>query len=162
MKKPAEQYFRFPRRLLTSPAWSVLNIHERRAFDRLMEEHQSKSGFVNDGLVVTRRDFVSAHVPPKHVRGSWLVLVNLGIIKCTRSMGGSKSGRTPNMWKPTFLPSTPMLDDATHDYLEIKTVEEAKRIAEQHRSHEKRKGRMPQKHRKLRAVSLPSIATSES
>jgi len=37
-----EQYYRFPRQLLESPAWSVLNINERRAFDRIMREHQSK------------------------------------------------------------------------------------------------------------------------
>jgi hypothetical protein len=46
MKPPKEQWFRFPRKLLESPAWSVLNLHERRVFDRIMREHQSKSGFV--------------------------------------------------------------------------------------------------------------------
>src|SRR4051794_35234096 len=74
-----DQYFRFPRRLLTSPAWSVLNINERRAFDRIMEEHQSKSGFVNDGLAVTTRDFVKFGVQPKHVTSSMRVLRALGI-----------------------------------------------------------------------------------
>jgi hypothetical protein len=144
VKKSEEQYFRFPRRLLTSPAWSVLNINERRAFDRIMEEHQSKSGFVNDGLVVTTRDFVQASIHPRNVKSSMLVLAALGIIRCTRNMGGSRNGRTPNAWKPTFLPSKPGADDASHDYLEIKTPEEAKMIAELHRFHEKRQGRMPQ------------------
>jgi hypothetical protein len=150
MRAPNEQYFRFPRQLLTSPAFRVLNIHERHAFDRIMEEHQSKSGFVNDGLVVTARDFVTWGIQPRHVSPSLCVLRELGIIECTRNMGGSKSGRTPNMYRPTFLPRTPKLNDATHDYLEIKTVEEAHRIAELHRFHEKRKGRMPQKHRPIR------------
>jgi hypothetical protein len=152
MKKATEQYFRFPRQLLNCPAWSVLNIHERRAFDRIMEEHQSKSGFVKDGLVVTKRDFVAAGIHPRHVKSSLNVLAALGIIVRTRSMGGSANGRTPNMYAPTFLPRDPAKkDDATHDYLEIKTLEEAHRIAELHRSREKRKGRMP---RKLRAPRL--------
>jgi hypothetical protein len=165
MKTPNEQYYRFPRKLLTSPAFRALNIHERHAFDRIMEEHQSKSGFVNDGLVVTTRDFVIWGIHPRHVASSLLVLVALDIIECTRNMGGSANGRTPNLWKPTFLPSTPKLDDATHDYLKIKTLEEANAIAEIHRFHEKRKGRMPQKHRptsKLRTVLTPPRVTTTS
>jgi hypothetical protein len=141
--KTNEQYFRFPRQLLNSPAWSVLNINERRAFDRIMEEHQSKSGFVKDGLVVTTRDFVSADIHPRHVKSSLRVLAALGIIVCTRGMGGSANGRTPNMYAPTFLPRDPTKkDDSAHDYLEIKTLEEAKRRAELHRFHEKRRDRI--------------------
>jgi hypothetical protein len=161
MKAPNEQYFRFPRQLLTSPTWSVLNIHERRAFDRIMEEHQSKSGFVNDGLPVTKRDFVSFGVQPKHVASSLRVLRELGIIECTRNMGGSISGRTPNMWRPTFLPRTPTSNDATHDYLKIKTFEEAKAIAHAYRVHETRKDRpLPPKTRRLRKASAAPIATA--
>ncbi len=166
MKSPNEQYFRFPRQLLNSPAWSMLNINERRAFDRIMEEHQSKSGFVKDGLVVTYRDLLKAGIHPKHVKGTMLVLTNLGIIKCTRDMGGSANGRTPKMYAPTFLPRDPTAGDVpTNDYLEIKTVEEAHRIAELHRFHEKRKGRMPQKQRptsKLRTVLTPPRVTTTS
>ena len=161
MKKATEQYFRFPRQLLNSPAWSVLNIHERRAFDRIMEEHQSKSGFVNDGLIVTKADFVTCGIHPKHVVRALRVLRELGIVECTRSMGGSKSGRTPNMWKPTFLPTTPTSNDATNDYLKIATREEAKAIAHSHRHHETRRERPPPpRQRKLRMVSSPPMATS--
>jgi hypothetical protein len=154
-----EQYVRFPRQLLDSPVLDVININEFRALRRILQEHQRKSGFVNHGLVVTYRDFVRAGIHPKHVTSSLRVLVALDIIQCTRNMGGSESGRTPNMWKPTFLPSTPKLDDAGHDYLKIKTQEEAEAIADIHRFHEKRKGRMPQKHRPIR-VSSPSMVTT--
>jgi hypothetical protein len=156
MKKTNEQYFRFPRQLLTSPAWSVLNINERRAFDRIMEEHQSKSGFVNDGLIVTKADFVSYGIQPKNVVRALRVLRELGIIECTRNMGGSVNGRTPNLWRPTFLPRTPTSNDATHDYAKF-TLEEAKAIAHKYRAHETRKGRIPSR---LRNVSVPSIATA--
>jgi hypothetical protein len=131
--KTSDQYFRFPRQLLTSHAWKVLNIHERRAFDCLMEEYQSKSGYIKDGLVVTRRDFVAAGIDTHHITSSLAVLRNLGIVTPTRSMGGSRDGRTPNMYKPTFLPSEPGLKDATHDYLKITTKVEAERLAEIHR-----------------------------
>ncbi|OAF17848.1 hypothetical protein [Bradyrhizobium neotropicale] len=158
MKNLAEQYFRFPRRLLTSPAWSVLNIHERRAFDRIMEEHQSKSGFVNGGLVITKRDFLLYGIDTPHIAPSLRVLCALGIIECTRNMGGSRSGRTPNMWKPTFLPSTPTANDASHAYLDVKTEGEAKDIAHKLRfSRTRGDGAPPAKQPerpKLRAISL--------
>lgn len=160
MKKTTEQYFRFPRQLLESAAWSVLNIHEHRAFDRIMIEHQSKSGYINDGLIVTFRDFLRFGVHPRHVAGSLRVLRELGIIECTRTMGGSRSGRTPNMWKPTFLPSAPTLNDATHDYLTVKTREDAAGIAQQFRFHDLRERRAPTPKRgkpKLKAISSPPI-----
>ncbi len=163
MKKPNEQYFRFPRQLLNGPAWKALNIHERRAFDRIMEEHQSKSGFVNDGLIVTTMDFRRAGVHASHVGSSLRVLVALGIIERTRSMGGSAIGRTPDMWRPTFLPTTPTANDATHDYLEHSTPEEAKRIADTHRVRDTRPRRAPKAEKpKLRVVSAPSIISTIS
>jgi hypothetical protein len=162
MKAPNEQYYRFPRRLLTSPAWSVLNLNERRAFDRIMEEHQSKSGFVNDGLVVTTRDFVAFGIHPRHVTRSLRVLRELGIIECTRNMGGSVSGRTPNLWRPTFLPRTPTSNDATNGYLEIKTMEQAQAIADTHRAHDTRDRMAPPKRSKLRVVSAPSVTTTST
>jgi len=151
-----EQYYRFPRQLLTSPAWSVLNINERRAFDRIMEEHQSKSGFVNEGLIVTKADFVSYGIQPKHVVRALRVLRELGIIECTRNMGGSVKGRTPNLWRPTFLPRTPTANDASHEYARF-TLDEARAIAHEYRAHETRKGRAPSR---LRKISGPSIATA--
>jgi hypothetical protein len=155
MKRPPEQYFRFPRQLLTSPAWSVLNIHERRVFDRIMEEHQAKAGFVKDGLIVTVRDFRRAGVHPSRVTPSLNLLVALGIIERTRSMGGSATGRTPDMWRPTYLPRDPTKpDDSTHDYLGI-TLDEAKRQAQLHRLRDTRYRRAPPKKRKLRVVTAP-------
>jgi len=151
-----EQYFQFSRQLLTSPAWWVLNLNERRAFDCIMRAHQQKAGYVYDGLEVTRRDFVrDGGIPPKHVTSALRVLQQLGIIECTRNLGGSVSGRTPNMWRPTFLPRTPESKDAApHDYLKIKTREEAKRIALLHRVHETRKHRPPP------APALPAVNTA--
>jgi hypothetical protein len=156
MRATNEQYFRFPRQLLTSPAWKALNIQELRAFFRIMQEHQAKSGFIKDGLVVTRRDLVAAGIHPRYISGALLVLDALGIIKCTRNMGGSANGRTPNKYAPTFLPRDPtkMDDEPTHEYLEITTLEEAERRAERYRRHEKRTGRMPHRLQKVSAHPL--------
>ena len=153
-----EQYFRFPRRLLDSPTLRVLTINERRALDRILSEHQSKSGYVNDGLPVTSKDFECAGVHPRRLTQSLRVLVALGIIECTRSMTGSSSGRRPNLWRPTFLPRTPKTNDATHDYLKIKTVAEAKKIAAVHRIPETRSG-PPSPKRRKRLVSIAECAS---
>jgi hypothetical protein len=159
--KPTEQYFRFPRSLLTSHAFRALNIHELRTLFCIMEEHQAKSGFIKDGLIVTRRDFTRWGVDTHHVTASLAVLRNLWIVQQTRNMGGSRDGRTPNMYKPTFLPSDPGLKDATHDYLRIETREEAERIAEQHRFKRLRKPPVMRK-RRLRVVSSPTIASQST
>lgn len=158
MKKSAvDQYYRLPRLLNKSPAFRVLNIHERHALDCIMEEHQSKSGFVNFGLIVTRADFLRWGIHPRHISPSLKVLASLGIIERTRGMGGSATGRTPNMYRPTFLPTTPSADDASHAYLEVTTMEEAHRRTEVRCSREKRKGRIP---KKMRMVLAPSMVTS--
>jgi hypothetical protein len=113
---------------------------------------------------VTSRDFERAGIQPRHVARSLRVLGELGIIDCTRNMGGSASGRTPNMWRPTFLPRTPESNDATNDYLKIKTLKEAKRIAAIHRIHETRKHRPPParpcRHQHLVVMSSASLAVN--
>ena len=158
MTAPGEQYFRFPRQLLESAAWRVLNINERRAFDCIMGEHQRKSGNVNGGLPVTRRDFERCGIHPKHITAALRVLQALGIIEMTRIMGGSRNGRSPNLYRPTFTPTTSKLKDATHLYLEIKTVEEAERLAELHRYHEKRTDRMSLPRMRKRGPAVPMNA----
>ena len=71
----------------------MLNIHEHRAFYCILQQHQIKTGYVNGGLVVTRRDFVAAGIHPKHITGALRVLQALGIIECMRNLGGSRNGR---------------------------------------------------------------------
>jgi hypothetical protein len=159
MRSTNEQYFRFPRQLLTSPAFKALNLQELRVFFRIMEEHQARSGFIKEGLVVTRRNLVAAGIHPKYISGALLVLNALGIIKCTRNMGGSANGRTPNLYAPTFLSRDPKnMDEPTHEYLEITTLEEAERLAELHRYHEKRRDRIALPRMRKLQVASPSIA----
>ena len=125
-----------------------------------MEEHQSKARFVEFRPSRNQGRFHELGRFLRHISASLKVLTTLGIIERTRDMGGSAIGRTPNTYRPTFLPTTPTANDATHDYLEIETMEEAKRRAEIHRSHEKRTGRMPSK--KLRVISAPIDSQNRS
>jgi hypothetical protein len=138
MTRLTEQYVRIPRRLLESPVLQVLNANEWRALRRILIEHQQHSGFVNGGLVVTTSDFEAAGVQRKHVGHTWRVLEALGIIQCTRCMQGTSSGRLPNCYRPTFLPTTPRANDATHEYTRFKTVAEARLAAEAARIHDPR------------------------
>jgi hypothetical protein len=156
--KPKKQYFQFPRQLLDSPVMEALKTPDWLVLLRILREHQRKSGFQNSGLIITRRDF-EMMTNARYVSQSIRVLTNLGIIKNTRGMGSSRTGRTPNMWLITFLPTTPTADDATHDYLAHKTIEEAKAIADTARQHEEiTKTRKPPKKPKLAAVAAPPIS----
>lgn len=153
-----EQYIKFPRKFLESHALRVLNINERRALDRILIEHQRHSGFVNDGLPVTRNDFVAAGVHPRHYTSTLRVLEELGIIECTRRMMGTSSGRLPNLWRPTFLPTTPTGNNATHDYTRLTTIAEAKAAADAVRTHDTRQRRAPTKPKSPRAKPITTIA----
>jgi hypothetical protein len=158
MKTPKEKQFpKITRPYYESPAHRLMNAYEHRALIRLIVEHQRQGGWVNDGLVVTHRDLVQAGVHPRYVASTWRVLEALGFIERTRNMGGSSSGRTPNLYRPTFLPRKPGGDDATHDYLKITTKAEAKAIIADNRLHQTRKDRPPPRRRKLKTVSAPSI-----
>ena len=99
---------------------------------------------------MTKADFVRAGVNNKYVASTMRALCALGLFECTRNMGGSLKGRTPNLWRPTFLSRTPTSNDATHEYAKH-TLEEAKAIAYEHRQHDTRNRRPPRK-RKLRLV----------
>jgi hypothetical protein len=153
-----EQYVRLPRKLLDSPVWRVLNANEFRALFRIMEEHQRHSGYVNDGLIVTTNDFVGAGIGRKYVTSSLRVLEALGIIECTRRMMGASSGRLPNLWRPTFLPTTPKANNATHDYTKFTTIADAKAAAEAVRIHDTRERRAPPKPKSTKAKPITTIA----
>jgi hypothetical protein len=133
-----DQYARLPRRLLESPVLLALNANEWRALTRLLLEHQRHSGFVNDGLPVTTNDFVCGGIGRKYVTSALRVLEALGLVECTRRMQGANSGRLPNLYRPTFLPTSPRGDSATFDFERFKTVDEAKRTAESVRTSDKR------------------------
>jgi len=135
---PQDQYVRLPRRLLESPVIRALNANEWRALTRILLEHQRHSGFVNDGLPVTTNNFVCGGIGRKYVTSALRVLEALGIIECTRRMQGTNSGRLPNLYRPTFLPTSPKGNCATFDFEKFKTVDEAKQAAQAMRNGDKR------------------------
>jgi hypothetical protein len=140
-----DQYVAIPRRLLESPVLQVLNGNEYRALIRILVEHQRHSGYVNDGLPVTTDNYVEAGIGRKYVGSALRVLEALGIIECTRRMQGPNSGRLANLWRPTFLPTTPKANDATHEYSKFTTRADAKAAAKAERIRDTRDRRAPEK-----------------
>jgi hypothetical protein len=139
MKVRKEQFVRLPRELLDSPVVPVLTANEWRALMRILIEHQRHAGFIKDGLPVTTKNFVSFGIHPRYVASSLRVLEALGIVECTRRMKGTSTGRLSNLWRPTFLPTTPKANDATHEYTKFTTTAEAQAAAEAARVHDTRK-----------------------
>src|SRR5262245_51709955 len=125
MTKSTEQFLALSRRFLESPVLQALNANEWRALIRIMVEHLRHRGFANEGLPVTKGDFVQAGVGHNYVAAATRVLEALGIVKCIRRAQNAGAGRLPNLWCLTFLPTTPQRRDATHDYERFATRGEA-------------------------------------
>jgi hypothetical protein len=156
-KQLQEQYLKFPRKLLDSPVWQVLTGNEFRALFRIMQEHQRHSGKVYEGLPITKLQFDAAGVKRNLVASSLRVIEGLGIVTCTRRVKGTGAGGLPNLYRPTFISTAPSRDDATHDYLKITTVEEARKIAHENRLHDTRIRRAPPKPRRLAKLKTSAI-----
>jgi hypothetical protein len=157
MKKPNEQYYKTPRML--GRVLRLLSTNQFRSFLCIMEEHQSKSGFVNDGLPVTRRDLIAFGVHPRHITSSINILCELGIIEKTHSLGPSRRGRQPNLYRPTFVPRTPSSDDATHDYLKF-SEEQMREIIDANTIRDKRDRPINSPSRtKAPKIKLPTLNT---
>jgi hypothetical protein len=139
MKLATEHYAQIPYALIASPAWSVLNIHERRTIDRMLIEH-ARHWKDNGRLVITTRNLKAHGVHPRHVSASLKVIEALGLVECTqRGRGGyAAEFRRPSFWR----------------WVKIETIEQAKEIAEKHRVHETR-GHRPSPRRERRSKPEP-------
>jgi hypothetical protein len=150
-------YFRHPREMYESPAFKVLNIHERRYLDCLEHEVVNRKGH-NTDLVSPRRKFESYGVAKRHVMPSGNVVQELGFVRCTeRGRGGYGNYRRPNKFQLTYVETAPKKNDASHEWMKITTKEEAEAIAHEFRSHDKRKRRPPRR----RKAQLHVIAAAE-
>ncbi len=155
-----DQYVRLPRRLLESPVLRVLNANEWRALSRILLEHQRHAGFVNDGLAVTTSDFVRGGIGRKYVTSALRVLEAVGIIVCTRRMQGTNGGRLPNLYGPTFLPTSPHGSRATFEFERFKTVDDAKQAAQAARIRDRRS--LDRLHRRASLRSRRSAVTEDA
>jgi hypothetical protein len=134
----ARQFAARPIEMLESPAMRVLTLAERRALDRIEIEYAHHGGADNGKLPITYADFERFALHPNVVAPSLRVLVSLGFIEITRKgYGGAAEVRAPSWYRLTYRAAwnaTLRDGDGTHEYLRIKTVEEAKAIARRARS----------------------------
>ena len=134
----ARQFAALPIAMLESPAMRVLTLAERRALDRIEIEHAHHGGADNGKLPITYVDFERFGLHPNAVAPSLRALVALGFVEITRKgYGGAAEVRAPSLYRITYRPAwdaTRRDGDGTHDYLAIKTVEEAEAVARRARS----------------------------
>jgi hypothetical protein len=149
-----------PVALLSSAAYTALNVHEHRCLSRFMLESGRHAGRDNGRLPVTYKDLLEYGVHTRHIAPSLRVLEALCLIVCTeRGRGANAEYRHPSLYRITFLRSltTPSNGSgrsewipATNEWKKIESPEQASALAAPHRVHEKRKHRPPPQPRKPR------------
>ena len=134
----ARQFAARPIEMLESPVMRVLTLAERRALDRIEIEYAHHGGADNGKLPITYADFERFGLHPNVIAPSLRTLAALGFIEVTRKgYGGAAGVRAPSLYRITYRPvwnATRRDGDGTHDYLAIKTVEEAEAVARRARS----------------------------
>ena len=129
----AGAFIAHPRQLLESPSMRVLSLAERRALDRIELEHMAHGGAENGRLPVTYVDFKKWGVRPDSIAGAIRALEALGLIEITRhGYAGVAEKRAPSLYRLTYVGAwNAGRADATgtHEYQQIKSVDEAEHIA---------------------------------
>jgi hypothetical protein len=122
-----------PRTLVESAALRVLSRSAHLALTRLEAEHLSHGGAENGKLPVTYQQFEEWGVHARFVASALRELQALGIVQVTRhGYAGAADKRAPSLYRLTFVTGhdAGRADESgTHEYLKIKTVEEAEAIA---------------------------------
>jgi hypothetical protein len=127
------QFAARPIEMLESPSMRVISLAARRALDRIEIEHAHHGGNDNGRLPITYADFEHFGLHPNGIAPAIRELVALGFSEVTRKgYGGAAEVRAPSLYRLTYRPAwnaTHRDGDGTHEYLAIKTVEEAEAIA---------------------------------
>jgi hypothetical protein len=129
----AGQFVWRPRQLIESPAMRVLSRVAHLALTRLEVEHMDHGGAENGRLPTTYQQFEEWGIHPRFVASALRELQALGIVEITRhGYAGAADKRSPSLYRLTYLTAHDAGSaDATgtHEYLKIKTVEEAEAVA---------------------------------
>jgi hypothetical protein len=129
----ADQFVWRPRQLIESPAMRVLSRVAHLALTRLEVEHMDHGGAENGRLPTTYQQFEEWGIHPRFVASALRELQALGIVEITRhGYAGAADKRSPSLYRLTYLTAHDAGSaDATgtHEYLKIKTVEEAEAVA---------------------------------
>jgi hypothetical protein len=120
--------------MMESPAYCVLSRAARMVLDRICIELAHHGGNDNGKLPVTYEQFVEYGVDRKAIPAAIRELVALGFIEVTvKGRHSAGDARCPNMFRLTCVncKSTP---NPTHEWRRIKTMEEARAIAQEARA----------------------------
>ena len=122
-----------PRRLdmLESAAYCALSLSARRILDRIEIEFCHHGGTDNGRLPVTYQDFANYGVHRQAIYPAIRELVALGFVEITeQGVAGTAEFRRPNKFRLTYRYTDSARGDGTHEWMKVKTEEEARLIAE--------------------------------
>jgi hypothetical protein len=116
---------------------------------RIEVEHGRHGGMENGQLPVTFDDFIEFGVDRHAVAPALREAEALGLIKCTqKGCAGNAGFRRASEYGLTYRPFKGAMGDGTHEWRNIKTIEEAKALAAKARAeHTERK--QPRRRMKL-------------
>jgi hypothetical protein len=127
------QFAARPIEMLESPAMRVLSLAARRALDRIEIEHAHHGGADNGKLPITYADFERYGLHPNAIAPAIRELAALGFVEVMRKgYGGAADVRVPSLYRIAYRQAwnaTRRDEDGTHEYLAIKTIEQAEVIA---------------------------------
>jgi hypothetical protein len=132
----AGQFTTLPLDMLQSPAWRVLSLSAHRVIYRVSIELRQHAGNVGDGLCVTYDDFEEYGIHRHAVAAAIREAVALGFLEIMRpGRAGNAEYRRATLYRPTF--EMRVDGEPTHEWRQIKTLEQAMEIAAKARGNEK-------------------------
>jgi len=124
----AGQFCALPLEMLRSPAWRVLSLSARRVLDRVSIELRHHAGNMGIGLCVTFDDFEEYGIHRHSIAPAIREVVALSFLRIARQgRAGNADFRQATLHVPTFEMAVDC--EPTHDWRQIKTLEQAKAIA---------------------------------
>jgi hypothetical protein len=151
--------------MLESPAWRALSLSGRRVIDRIEIEHGHHGGSDNGRLPVTFDNFEGFGMSHKSIAPGIRAAVALGFARITERGRPSESdfGRHPNYFQLTYLPVRrgTRWCGPTDEWKQIKTLEEALKIAREAREAKDEMAVAKAKGKATKTASQKSIAGGE-
>jgi hypothetical protein len=114
--------------MIESPAYRALSLSAHRCLTRIEAEHLHHGGKENGQLPVTYCHFREYGIDGHAIAPALRELEALGFIQITEhGVAGNSAHRAPNKFRLTYIHSGRAM--ATHEWRQIKTIEEAHAIA---------------------------------
>jgi hypothetical protein len=117
--------------MLVSPAWMVLSLTARRVLDRIEIEHMQHGGKENGNLIITYSQFADCGIDRHAIGPAVREVVALGFVQVTeQGRAGNREYRRPNKYRLTYREAKGAMGNGTHEWRGVRTLEEAKALAE--------------------------------